>query len=397
MAAATTGFVPIAGAASSGPKPLGYIRTNWSRDPYAYGSYSFIAKHAKKRQTRDLAEPINNRIFFAGEATHPDYNSTVHAAYESGLMAAEAILETGAQRVGIIGAGISGLAAAKHLSDEGKEVTVVEARDRIGGRIWTDFSLGLPLDLGASWIHGIEDNPIKTISDGIGLVTKETDGTYVMRGKGGHDMSNERGPEWLEEVLEVQHSAGASLSEINSWAYWRDLDYDGVDVVFPNGYADALEALRGDYKMLLNRKIARVTQRSDSVKLSDDNDASVSFDVIVVTAPLGVLKRGDITFDPPLPARKQLAIDDLGFGLLDKLYLKFSDVFWDAEKTWIITPENDLPEGQFNQWLNLYPYIRQPVVVAFNGAQPARDISVLDDDDVVARALQTLAIAYPSG
>ena len=98
----------------------------------------------KKRQTRDLAQPVNDRIFFAGEATHPDYTSTVHAAYESGVIAAEAILEKGAQRIGIIGAGMSGLAAAKLLSDAAKQVTVFEARDRIGGRIWTDSSLGSP-------------------------------------------------------------------------------------------------------------------------------------------------------------------------------------------------------------------------------------------------------------
>ncbi|MEL6201289.1 MAG: FAD-dependent oxidoreductase [Pseudomonadota bacterium] len=396
MAAAATGFMPANGVASSGPNPLGFIRTNWSRDPYSYGSYSFIAKHAKKRQTRDLARPIDDRIFFAGEATHPDYNSTVHAAYESGVMAAQAVLEKGAQSIGIIGAGMSGLAAAKHLSVEGKRVTVFEARDRIGGRIWTDSSLGLPLDLGASWIHGIDENPVINISDDLGLVTKETDSTFMVRGKGGRDMNDEAGPEWLEDVLEVQHSAGASLSEINSWAYWRDQDYDGVDVIFTNGYAEALEAFDGDYETFLDQKITRVAERPDAVELSDDNNISHTFDVIIVTVPLGVLKRGDITFDPPLPQRKQAAIDDLGFGLLDKLYLKFSSVFWDAEKTWIITPENELPAGQFNQWLNLHPYIRQPILVAFNGAQPARDLSALDDDTIVARALQTLAMAYPN-
>jgi len=60
----------------------------------------------------------------------------------------------------IIGAGISGLAAARELQSNGFKVTVLEGRNRIGGRINTDRTLGLPVDLGASWIHGINNNPI---------------------------------------------------------------------------------------------------------------------------------------------------------------------------------------------------------------------------------------------
>lgn len=58
----------------------------------------------------------------------------------------------------IIGAGISGIAAARLLKSKGYSVLVLEARNRIGGRIWTDTSLNSPLDMGASWIHGINKN-----------------------------------------------------------------------------------------------------------------------------------------------------------------------------------------------------------------------------------------------
>jgi len=64
----------------------------------------------------------------------------------------------------IIGAGISGLSAGESLRQMGYDVVILEARDRIGGRIWTDNSTGTPLDLGASWIHGIKYSPIYEIA-----------------------------------------------------------------------------------------------------------------------------------------------------------------------------------------------------------------------------------------
>jgi monoamine oxidase len=55
----------------------------------------------------------------------------------------------------VIGAGVAGLSAARDLVDAGKSVVVVEARDRIGGRMWTDrTSMSVPIDLGCEFIHG---------------------------------------------------------------------------------------------------------------------------------------------------------------------------------------------------------------------------------------------------
>ncbi len=70
-------------------------------------------------------------------------------------------MQGSADRIAIIGAGMSGLASAHKLSTNDREVTLFEARDRIGGRIWTDERLGIPLELGASWIHGINGNRTK--------------------------------------------------------------------------------------------------------------------------------------------------------------------------------------------------------------------------------------------
>jgi predicted NAD/FAD-binding protein len=80
------------------------------------------------------------------------------------------------ERILVIGAGIAGLAAAATLQDQGFAVTILEARDRLGGRLWTDRSWpGVSLDLGASWIHGVTGNPMSRLAIEAGLETAPTD------------------------------------------------------------------------------------------------------------------------------------------------------------------------------------------------------------------------------
>ncbi|RYQ99518.1 hypothetical protein Ahy_B07g087458 isoform A [Arachis hypogaea] len=77
----------------------------------------------------------------------------------------------------VIGAGISGLAAARSLYDASFEVTILESRDRLGGRINTDYSFGCPVDMGASWLHGVcNENPLAPLIRGLGLTLYRTSG-----------------------------------------------------------------------------------------------------------------------------------------------------------------------------------------------------------------------------
>ena len=394
-ATAVAGFTPIAGNAAGQRAPTGYIRTNWSRDRLSRGSYSFFAKGSNRRHAKALAEPVANRIFFAGEAAHPDYNGTVHAALESGQFAGRAAVRAGYKRVAVIGAGISGLVAARHLKDAGAEVVVLEARNRTGGRVWTDRRLGLPLDLGASWLHGTNGNPLTRLARSQGMPHRATDDSYVLRGHGGRILRDADAPDWLDGVTEVQHDAGASLSEMNLLAYAADKDYGGAEWIFPKGYDAILGAFDRGLDIRLNTDIRRVAVTSAGVQLRDARGQDTQADAVIVTVPLGVLKTDHIRFVPALPKQKRAAIERLGMGLLDKVYLRYDRVFWDKDTTWIITPENGLPPGQFNQWLNLAPYIGQPVLVAFNGAGPARDLARMSDKKILRLAQQTLDRAYP--
>jgi hypothetical protein len=91
----------------------------------------------------------------------------------------------------VIGAGMAGLSAAQDLQQAGWSVTVLEARDRLGGRIWTsDAWDGLPVDLGASWIHGTDENPLTELADTIDAARVVTDyERAVIYGPGGAALS----------------------------------------------------------------------------------------------------------------------------------------------------------------------------------------------------------------
>jgi phytoene dehydrogenase-like protein len=108
----------------------------------------------------------------------------------------------------VVGAGVAGLAAARALALGGQRVVVLEARDRIGGRTWTDSSLGVPVDLGASWIHGVDGNPLWALAPRFGVEAVEfTVGSFQFDGRpiAWHDPS------------------GAALSEASASSFVADL------------------------------------------------------------------------------------------------------------------------------------------------------------------------------
>ncbi|MCB0992527.1 MAG: FAD-dependent oxidoreductase, partial [Acidimicrobiales bacterium] len=75
----------------------------------------------------------------------------------------------------VVGAGVAGLTAARALAEEGLGVVVLEADAIAGGRVRTDRSLGVSFDLGASWIHGTDGNPVTDLADAAGASAIELD------------------------------------------------------------------------------------------------------------------------------------------------------------------------------------------------------------------------------
>ena len=118
-------------------------------------------------------------------------------------------------------------------------------------------------------------------------------------------------------------------------------------------------------------------------------------DRVVVTLPLGVLKKGSVVFRPALPESKRLAIARLGMGLLDKLWLRFPRAFWGAR-------DNDLigfvgaNRGAWAETVDFQHVLGKPVLLCFQAGSVARTAEALPDDRIVASAMEWIRAAFGS-
>jgi monoamine oxidase len=272
----------------------------------------------------------------------------------------------------VIGAGLAGLAAARALTDAGRTVLVIEARDRIGGRVHTVEGI----DLGAQWIHETEGNPLTTLAHrhDLPLVFVGGDSTYTgswerltfappfdkdasiliadrladaidrLRGDADADSSlaeiagraaddlglddlQRRHARWHLNALARDNCA--TDPEHLSARYWDEgfEVYGYGDSVVRGGFSRLAALLAEGLDIVFDAPVRHIAYGPQGVRVTTDIAEYVALRVIV-TLPLGVLKQGDIAFDPPLPAAKIDAIDRLGVGTLAKVMLDFAAPFW---------------------------------------------------------------------
>lgn len=423
------------------PQPVGFVRTNWSQDPFALGSYSYLPVGATPRDRQRLARPVAGTLYFAGEAINTAYPSTVTGAYLSGRSAAARIIRhvptDAAVDVVVIGAGMAGLIAARDLQAGGHRAVVIEARDRVGGRIATDSSLGVPLDLGAAWIHGVADNPVKTLADDVGVVTIPTDyGDGVWYDRSGRRVRSQtaasvdelsyevivRARQWGERrdedtslragidvairdldprprqrallanrlVTNIEHEYAADLSELSLWHYDAGRTERGGDEMIRGGFGQLPAAVAESLDVRTGQVVERIDYSRDQVTVRTDR-ATFSGARAVITLPIGVLQAEAVTFAPELPARLRRAISAIGMGVLDKLYLGFDEPFWDDV---FLIDMATRPRRGFPEWFDLTGVVDAPVLAGFTASTGARTRATWSDSRLVADAMGVLGNVY---
>lgn len=373
------------------PDPIDAIVTRWRRDRFARGSYSHLTVGSSPADRAVLGRPSPPR-FFAGEAVHPEYPATVHGALLSGRGAARDVLAAGAGSVIVIGAGAAGLGAASELAAAGLDVTVLEARERIGGRVWTAEHWGHRLDLGASWIHGVRRNPLTELARAAGARLAPTDySNWVVRDSAGRVLGRRARPRHFLDVVTVEHEYGADVEWLHPDFAEEGSDLRGGDALFPEGYVQVFEPLLGGFAIELGAVVERVETTATGVAVVGGAMRRTA-DAVVVTVPLGVLQSGDIDFDPPLEPDRIGAIGRLGMGVLDKLYLRFEDVFWDRRVERL--GHVGTPQRWFAEWFNLAAYTGAPILLGFNAGSAADELADRSDDELVAIAMRVLREMY---
>lgn len=432
------------------PLPEAMRRTSWSTDPFARGSFSFQPVGSTPEHRDALREPVLDRLFFAGEATSDDAPGTVRGARSSGQRAARevAAVTTNTDRIAVIGAGIAGVSAARQLTDAGYTVVVIEARDRVGGRIETvrNDDWPFPIELGPSFVwrpgsSSLDEDlvrlnvlvlPLPSITN-TGRETRTEQGDIVevpaigaeavdaalqwaatqphdvsvaeaLEGSGAKKLSTDTGEtgvsdaDWLEYAVTtgIETDTGASAEAVSAWYTSADGESSENDQIVLGGYSTLVEDAATDLDLLASSVVTRIAyslERGVSLRLATGE--SLSVDRVIVTVPLGVLQTQSIEFTPPLPFSHRGAIAALGMGVLDKVWLRFEEPFWATDASLWSTVGAD---SDFTEWVNLEPLTGEAVLMGVVAAESAARLAEVGDDEFVAAALRSLEpFAEPAG
>ncbi len=335
----------------------------------------------------------------------------------------------------VIGAGIAGLAAARALADAGAEVTVLEARDYVGGRIRTDRSLGFPFDLGAAWIHGPDGNPITELAAQASARSFMTDDESVMiydrdgqpvpgaavvkqeqryrallkrleagAAQRARDESlaaalQRLAPQALEDPLMryflsayAEFDSGGALERLSAREWQNDEKYPGKDVLMIDGY-DAVTNLLAKGLTIKTRTVVKaIAHDVEHVSVTAADGQAYEADAAIVTLPLGVLKKNAVAFDPQLPARKREAIARVDVGIVNKACLVFDEPFWDVETQYFGYQSEVM--GKYCYFLNARPFCDVNALATFAFDSYGREFERQDDALIESEIMATLRAMF---
>ncbi len=165
----------------------------------------------------------------------------------------------------------------------------------------------------------------------------------------------------------------------------------GGDHVLDDGYAGIVERLAEALDIRLESPVTEIVVGPDGVLVTTGGTQCPGSHV-VVTVPLGVLKAGTITFSPPLPARKQAAIDALQMGNLEKVVLTWEERWWHPGGGWFV---DATASGRFPMVVDATDWAGAPTLVLLYGGRYARAIqSERSDAAIVEAALDVVSSLY---
>lgn len=330
----------------------------------------------------------------------------------------------------VIGAGMAGLAAARSLKEEGYRVIVLEARNRIGGRVYTDYDLAsFPVELGGEFLHG--ENIITWDElERYGLdYAEETLDDYPLYYEGRIrrnvpseliDLLNEiyeSAEAWVEDdeddaplvslipegtpraIRHLLNSAlgpdyGTDIENLGIYGFieqsYRGDGDSEVDYRVKEGYSALANAMADGLDIRLNHIVQEIQRDDEGVRISTQDNQTFSAYYAIITLPLGVLQAGDVRFRPELPAYKQEAIDALGVGKVHKVIVKFRESPFDDDAYGLITERS----SEFWWRAGFGDIDERTVWIALVSGSAADAHASMSDEAIVAAALEDLALGF---
>ncbi|GAB4832521.1 polyamine oxidase1, flavin-containing amine oxidoreductase [Ancistrocladus abbreviatus] len=337
----------------------------------------------------------------------------------------------------IVGAGVSGISAAKELAENGLEdLLILEASDRIGGRIRKEDFGGVSVELGAGWVVGVGgkvSNPVWELASQSGLRTVFSDysnarfNIYDRFGKifpsvlaaDSYKKAVESAIQRLtNEDQNVDESATtpktpielaidfilhdfemAEAQPISTYTEYGEREFLVAD---HRGYEHLLYKmaetflLTSDGKILddrlkLNKVVREIQNSTDGIMVTTEDGCHYEANYLILSASIGVLQSDLISFQPPLPRWKTEAIEKCDVIVYTKIFLKFPCKFWPCgpgKEFFIYAHER---RGYYTFWQhmeNAYPGSNILVVTVTNGE--SKRVEAQSDQETLNEAMQVL-------
>jgi len=257
--------------------------------------------------------------------------------------------------IAVIGAGAAGIGASRRLREKGTvSMVVLEARDRVGGRVHTIAPAGFPLDRGAEWLHSADRNPLSPIAQHLGFSVHRRPPEWTTRlRRSGETIEAEE--DWLatreaqsrarrraaaepvDRPLASLLSPGARWNELldatSTWGNGAELDrvsvkdyvrYEdsGTNWRLQEGYGRLFETLAEGLPVAIEAPVSRIDHGGREIRLATAR-GTVTAKRVIVTVPTSIIAQEIIRFDPPLPD-KLAAAAGLPLGVDDKLFISLN-------------------------------------------------------------------------